>query len=207
MISGISTIHCNLRALPMHSTLIRNIRELVPISDKEEELICAAFKPLHVNKKDHLLQKGDFSNHMRFVSEGCMKVYSINEEGQEHILQFGISGWWINDLYAYLTQKPASLFIQAITDSLMFQIHRDQLNVLYDEVPMMDRFFRIKTQNGYVALQERTIRSMSLTAEYRYTEFINRYRDMEQQIPQYMIASYLGITPEHLSVIRKKMSS
>jgi CRP-like cAMP-binding protein len=190
----------------MRSTLIKNIRELVPLSEKEEELIQEAFKQKHLRKKEHLLQKGDPSDHMRFVSVGCMKVYSVDENGQEHILQFGISGWWINDLYAFLTETPATLFIQAITESFLFQIHRDRLNQLYDEVPMMDRFFRIKTQNGYVALQERTIRSMSETAEQRYSKFINRYRDLEQQIPQYMIASYLGITPEHLSAIRKKMS-
>ncbi|MEQ8626810.1 Crp/Fnr family transcriptional regulator [Ekhidna sp.] len=191
----------------MHETLIKNIKELVPLSQEEVELVSDAFKPRHLKKKEHLLQKGDPSNHMRFVSDGCMKVYSVDEDGQEHVLQFGISGWWINDLYAFLTETPATFFIQAITESTMFQIHRDRLNQLYDEVPMMDRFFRIKTQNGYVALQERTIRSMSETAEQRYSQFINRYRDMEQQIPQYMIASYLGVTPEHLSAIRKKMST
>lgn len=191
----------------MHSTLIKNIRELVRLSEREVEVVCDAFKPRLLKKKKHLLRKGDPSNHMRFVSDGCMKVYIVDEDGQEHILQFGISGWWINDLYAFLTETPATFFIQAITESTMLQIHRDRLNQLYDEVPMMDRFFRIKTQNGYVALQERTIRSMSETAEQRYTEFINRYRDMVQQIPQYMIASYLGVTPEHLSVIRKKMST
>ena len=191
----------------MLNTLIKNIRELVPLTEPEVELICDAFKPRHLKKKEHLLQKGDPSNHMRFVSEGCMKVYSVDKDGQDHILQFGISGWWINDLYAFLTKTPATFFIQAITDSTMYQVHRDRLNELYDEVPMMDRFFRIKTQNGYVALQERTILSMSETAEQRYSRFINRYRDMEQQIPQYMIASYLGITPEHLSAIRKKRST
>ncbi|WP_370086469.1 Crp/Fnr family transcriptional regulator [Ekhidna sp.] len=191
----------------MYEILIKNIRELVPLADSEVELICDAFKSRLLKKKEHLLQKGDPSNHMRFVSDGCMKVYSIDDDGQEHILQFGISGWWINDLYAFLTKKPATLFIQSIAESTMLQIHRDRLNQLYDEVPMMDRFFRIKTQNGYVALQERTIHSMSQSAEQRYTQFINRYRHMEQQIPQYMIASYLGVTPEHLSAIRKKMSA
>lgn len=191
----------------MDNTLIENIRDLVPLSKKEEEVICHAFKPRHLKKKEILLQKGDPSNHMRFVSDGCVKVYSVDEAGQEHILQFGITGWWINDLYAFLTKTPASFFIQAIADSTVLQIHRDRLNQLYDEVPMMDRFFRIKTQNGYVALQERTIRTMSETAEQRYSEFISRYRDVEQHIPQYMIASYLGITPEHLSAIRKKMST
>jgi len=191
----------------MHKNLIHNFEEIVPLKEEDILLIEDAFKPVKLKKKQFLLQKGESSNHMRFVSDGCMKVYSIDEEGEEHILQFGISGWWINDLYAFLTKKPATFFIQAITESTMFQIHRDRLNQLYNKVPMMDRFFRIKTQNGYVALQERTNRFMSETAEQRYSQFINRYRDMAQQIPQYMIASYLGVTPEHLSAIRKKMST
>ncbi|XOV92898.1 MAG: Crp/Fnr family transcriptional regulator [Bacteroidota bacterium] len=189
-----------------HSILLENIRELVPISDKETELIKEAFKPFHLKKKESLLRKGDPSNHMRFVSTGCLKAFSVDKDGNEHILQFGIRGWWVNDLYAYLTMRSATFSIQAITDSVVLQIHRDRLNRLYDEVPMMDRFFRIKTQNGYVALQERTIQNMSQSAEERYVDFISKYREMEQQIPQYMIASYLGVTPEHLSAIRKKMS-
>ncbi|MEZ4945926.1 MAG: Crp/Fnr family transcriptional regulator [Cyclobacteriaceae bacterium] len=187
--------------------MIEHIRELVPLTDEEVILVQQAFKPVELDKKELLLSKGDPSNHMRFVAEGCVKVYSIDKEAGEHILQFGISGWWINDLYAFLTKSPSSFFIQAITKSTVLQIHRDQLNALYDQVPMMDRFFRIKTQNGYVALQERTIMVMSETAEERYLRFISQYRLMEQQIPQYMIASYLGVTPEHLSAIRKKIST
>ncbi|MEQ9229871.1 MAG: Crp/Fnr family transcriptional regulator [Cyclobacteriaceae bacterium] len=189
-----------------YETLIAHIRELVPLSESDTELVIDAYKPVRLNKKDYLLKKGDPANHMRFVADGCLKAFSVDEAGTEHVLQFGIKGWWVNDLYGFLTQRPATFFIQAITDSVVLQIHRDRLNQLYDDVPMMDRFYRIKTQNGYVALQERTIHSMSQTAEQRYLEFVNRYRYMEQQIPQYMIASYLGITPEHLSTIRKKIS-
>jgi CRP-like cAMP-binding protein len=190
----------------VYDILIENFRQLVPISEKEAEIIKGAFVAKQLNKKELLLSKGDLSNHMRFVADGCLKVYSIGEKDMEHILQFGISGWWINDLYAYLTETASELFIQAITPSTVLQIHRDRLNKLYDEIPMVDRFFRIKTQHGYVALQNRTIRSMSQTAEERYVKFISDYREMEQQIPQYMIAAFIGVTPEHLSAIRKKMS-
>lgn len=189
----------------MHKTLINNIQEIVPLKEEDILLIEDAFIPVQLKKKQFLLQEGESSNHMRFVAEGCLKLYRIDDTGKEHILQFGIKSWWVNDLYAYLTQKPATFFIQAITDSTVLQVHRDQLNILYDKIHMMDRFFRIKTQNGYVALQERTISSMSQTADERYFDFIRRYRDMEQQIPQYMIASYLGITPEHLSALRKNL--
>lgn len=188
-----------------HQTLIAHILELVNLNEDERKIVHESFESVHLSRKSFLLRKGDPSNHMRFVAHGCVKVFSIDEEGNEHVLQFGITGWWVNDLYAYLTEKPAHYFIQAVVDSTILQIHRDRLNLLYDQVPMMDRFFRIKTQSGYVALQERTIDAMSLTAEQRYRVFIERYRQMEQQIPQYMIASYLGITPEHLSTIRKKL--
>ncbi|MBI0397540.1 Crp/Fnr family transcriptional regulator [Cyclobacterium marinum] len=190
----------------MHETLIHNIEEIVPLKEEDVLLIQDAFKPIHLKKKQYLLQKGQSSNHMRFIAEGCLKLYRIDDSGKEHILQFGIKGWWVNDLYAYLTQKPATFFIQAISDCTVLQVHRNQLNKLYDNIHMMDRFFRIKTQNGYVALQERTINSMSQTADERYYEFISRYRNMEQKIPQYMIASYLGITPEHLSALRKSVA-
>ncbi|WP_158856756.1 Crp/Fnr family transcriptional regulator [Lunatibacter salilacus] len=190
----------------MHELLIQNIKELVHLNEAEALLVKDAFIPVTLKKKQFLLQKGEYSKHMRFIAVGCLKLYNIDETGKEHILQFGIKGWWMNDLYAYLTLKPATFFIQAITDSVVLQVHRDRLNELYNQIHMMDRFFRIKTQNGYVALQERTIHSMSLTAEQRYFEFVRRYRTMEQQIPQYMIASYLGITPEHLSTIRKKIN-
>ncbi|MBO0322238.1 Crp/Fnr family transcriptional regulator [Muricauda sp. CAU 1633] len=190
----------------MYDDLIHNIKELVPLNERDVQLVKAAFRPVNLKKKEFLLQIGEPSNHMRFIAEGCVKLYNIDETGKEHILQFGIKGWWVNDLYAYLTQKPAKFFMQAITDSLVLQIHRDQLDTLFDQVHMMDRFFRIKTQHGYVALQERTINSMSQSAEERYSEFIKKYRVMEQQIPQYMIASYLGITPEHLSALRKNLA-
>lgn len=189
----------------MYNLLIKNIKELVPITEDESKLIQKSFEAVHLEKKQFLLQAGEPSNHMRFISQGCLKLYSLDELGTEHILQFGISGWWLNDLYAYLTQKPATFYIEAITHSTVLQIHRDRLNQLFDEIHMMDRFFRIKTQNGYVALQERTINSMSRSAEQRYLDFIGRYRDIEQQIPQYMLASYLGVTPEHLSTIRKNI--
>jgi CRP-like cAMP-binding protein len=187
----------------MHKDLIDNIQEIVAMNAADILLIEQAFKPVELKKKQFLLQKGELSNHMRFVASGCLKLFQIDENGKEHILQFGIKGWWVNDLYAYLTEKPATFIIQAVTDCTVLQIHKDQLNKLYDKIDVLDRFFRVKTQNGYVALQERIINSMSQTAEQRYYDFIKRYRNVEQMIPQYMIASYLGITPEHLSSLRK----
>lgn len=191
----------------MKTKLIEHMRQLVTLSDEEAQTVSDAFKEKQLLKKDFLLKKGDPSHHMRFITDGCLKVFSIDNDGNERILQFGIDGWWVNDLYGYLTEQPSAYFIQAITHSTVLQIHRDTLNSLFDQIPALDRFYRIKIQHAYIALQERTINMMSDTAEERYSRFITQYRVMEQSIPQYMIASYLGVTPEHLSAIRKKISS
>jgi CRP-like cAMP-binding protein len=182
--------------------LIQNIRENVSISDTDLFIVLEAFTLKALAKKEILLFKGNVSNHMRFVSEGSLRSYYIEEDGEEHIIQFGIRGWWINDLYSYLTQKPATCFVQAIKPSKVLLIHRDQLNQLFDKVPPIERFFRIKFQNAYVALQERTLERMSLSAKERYEKFRKKYRDIEQSVPQYMIASYLNVTPEFLSSVR-----
>jgi CRP-like cAMP-binding protein len=191
----------------MYDSLIDHFKEIVQITDTDEKLIRESFAKKSVKKNEFLLSRADISNHMRFIVKGCMKVYYLDKEGNERIYQFGIEGWWVNDLYSYLTQTPSEYFIKAIQDSELLMIHRDTLESLFDKSPMIERFFRIKFQNAYVALQDRTIKNMSESAEQRYMNFQKKYRDMEQRIPQYMIAAYLGITPEHLSAIRKKMTN
>lgn len=188
-------------------TLIRHIERIAPLSEAERAAVSAAFHPRELKKKEILLFRGDISRHMRFIAKGCLRAYYLDDSGQEHILQFGIEGWWVNDLYSYLTQTPAEYFVQAVEPSIVLQVHRDQLEELFEKVPPMERFFRIKMQNAYVALQERTVKGMSQAAEQRYNEFREQYREIEQRVPQYMVASYLGITPEHLSAIRKKTTS
>jgi CRP-like cAMP-binding protein len=190
----------------MYSSLIEHFKETVPISESDETLINESFKEKFVKKNEFVLSRGDISNHMRFIVKGCMKVYYLDEEGNERIYQFGIEGWWVNDLYSYLAKTPSEYFIKAIENTDLLTIHRDSLESLFDKSPMIERFFRVKFQNAYVALQDRTIKNMSETAEQRYVKFQNKYRAMEQRIPQYMIAAYLGVTPEHLSAIRKKIS-
>lgn len=190
----------------MHELLIAHLRETVPLTDREVRLVEESFTGKQLKRRDMLLQAGDPSNHMRFIAGGCLRVFFLDAEAREHILQFGIEGWWVNDLYSYLTQTPAQYFIQAVEDSTVLQVHRDVLEQLFDQAPMIERFFRLKIQTAYVALQERTIKGISDSAEKRYLDFQKQYRALEQRLPQYMIASYLGITPEHLSAIRKKMA-
>jgi CRP-like cAMP-binding protein len=188
------------------ASLLANIRQLVPLTGTDEAYIVEAFKPRTLRKKEILLPAGEVSVHMRFVAKGCLRSYYLDEKAQEHTLQFGIEGWWVNDLISYLTGQPATHFVQAIEPSTVWQVHRDTLEKLFGQAPIMERFFRLKIQGGYVALQERTVQAMSRPAEERYLAFRTRYREIEQRVPQYMVASYLGITPEFLSAIRARMA-
>ena len=189
----------------IYFSLINEIKELVALTDNDVEIIIEAFTPKVLKKKEILLFKGNVSNHMRFIVDGCLRSYYINEEGQEYIIQFGIKNWWVNDLYSYLTKTPAQHFVQSLKTSTVLQIHRDNLENLFVQVPAMERFFRIKIEKAYVANQNKALEVMSESAESRYKKFIKKYRDIEQAVPQYMVASYLGITPEHLSTIRKSL--
>ncbi|WP_239021968.1 Crp/Fnr family transcriptional regulator [Pontimicrobium aquaticum] len=162
------------------------------------------FKEL--NKKEFLIKPGEAANTMNFIVQGCMRSYYLDKNAQEHTLQLGIEQWWINDLYSYLSRKKSRMYVQALEKTLLIQIPRIELEKLYIEVPEMSHFFRIKIQNAYVAVQERVIDSMSDDAYERYENFRKAYRDIEQRVPQYIIASYLGVTPEFLSYLRKKHS-
>ena len=175
------------------------------LTEPETDIVRESFKEHKLKKKEVLLFAGDISSHMRFIAEGCLRAYYMDHEAREHIVQFGIEGWWVNDLYSYLTQTPAKQFVQALEPSTVLQIHRDTLKELYKRVPAIERFYRFKFEKAYVTLQDRTINAMSKTAEERYLEFRSKYRDIEQRVPQYMVASYLGITPEFLSALRKNL--
>nr|WP_297784926.1 Crp/Fnr family transcriptional regulator [uncultured Allomuricauda sp.] len=185
--------------------LLSHLRETIDLNTEQESIVLDSYKEKYLKKKEVLLFAGEISNHMQFIAKGCLRAYHMDEEAKEHIVQFGIEGWWVNDLYSYLTETPAKQFVQALEPTTVLQIHRDALNELYNKVPAIERFYRLKFEKAYVALQDRTINSMSKSAEERYLEFRSKYRSIEQRVPQYMIASYLGITPEFLSALRKKI--
>lgn len=187
--------------------LITQFKQTVSITPKSIDLIKPCLEIKQLAKKEFLLQPGQTSKHMRFVAEGSLRSYYLDADSQEHILQLGIENWWVNDLYSYLAEKPSNMFVQAIEKSVIVQISKSKLEFLFEQIPELSNFFRIKIQNAYVALQERTMQQISADAYERYSKFRLEYRDIEQRIPQYMIASYLGITPEFLSYLRKKHAS
>jgi CRP-like cAMP-binding protein len=188
----------------MYDLLLRNISRFISLTPEEEKYFTSILKIKKLKKKQYLLQEGDISHHEYFVNKGCLRTYTIDEKGQEHIIQFAIEDWWTGDMYSFLTQTPGKYTIDALEDSELFCLEKNALEELYIKVPKFEKFFRHLLQNAFISLQERVISNLSQPADERYCTFITKYADMEKRLPLKQIASYLGITPESLSRIRSQ---
>ena len=185
--------------------LISNLKKHISLNMEECELVSARFRIVQVKRKKILMQEGHISRDVAFVLSGCLRSYSVDENGFEHILQFAPVDWWITDMYSFISQKPAFLNVEAITDSEVALLSRtDQLD-LFDKVPKLERYFRILTENSLVSSRQRLIDNMSLTAKQRYSNFCNTYPSIINDIPQKLIASYIDVTPEFLSKMRGEL--
>ncbi|MCI0751390.1 MAG: Crp/Fnr family transcriptional regulator [Flammeovirgaceae bacterium] len=188
----------------MYDLLFSNISKHIILDEREAAIVQSLFKPRVLRKRQYLLQAGDISRFENFVTKGLLRAYTVDRDGDEHIAMFAMEGWWISDMFSFLTETPATQHIDALEDSEVLHIEKPDLEKLYREVPKFDRFFRILLQNAFVANQQRVIASISETAEEQYLNFIRKYPTLEQRIPHHQIASYLGITPETISRIRKQ---
>jgi CRP-like cAMP-binding protein len=185
--------------------VLKKINEKVRLDATESEAIKAFFVPKKIRKRQYLLNEGDVSQHTAFVERGLLRSYTVDDKANEHIIQFALEGWWIADMYSFLTGEPASYNIDAIEDSELLLLTPRSMDEMLVKIPKMERYFRILQQNSLIALQRRMIGSLSLTAEEKYLKLIDNYPDIVQRVPQQYIASYLGITPETLSRIRKQV--
>lgn len=190
----------------MFELIRKNITKHIDLTEEEFKYFTSLLLHKRLRKKQFLLEEGEVFNYECFVNSGCLRQYYLDEKGQEHIIQFAISDWWIGDQYSFLTGQPAINFIDAIEASEVLLISKTNLEQLYVTVPKFERLFRIAFQNSYLALQRRILSNLSHTAEERYLDFTTRYHEIEQKVPQHQVASYLGITPESLSRIRKQLA-
>ena len=184
--------------------ILKNISRHIQLNEKEVEYFTSLLTERKIKRKEFLLKEGEINTHESFITKGCLRNYTIDEKGVEHIIVFSIEDWWTSDLYSFLTQTPATFNIDALEDTEVLQISKINLEKLFENVPSFERFFRIMFQKAFIAQQKRISDNLSLSAEERYDFFVAKYPQIEQRVPQKQVAAYLGITPEFLSMLRKK---
>ncbi len=185
--------------------LFHYINKYTDLTSEEQSILSARFKIRKYLKGQFVVQNGDTCKYENFVLSGCLKTFYIDNEGLEHIVMFAVENWWTADMGSFITQTPADFNIQCIENSSLAQIHYEDLEELYLQVPKLERFFRIIIQKAFISSQKRIINNFSLQAKERYLKFRDEYSQIEQRVPQYMVASYLGITKEFLSKIRSRL--
>jgi CRP-like cAMP-binding protein len=189
----------------MLNALVSSLNKYVTLTQEEVNVIASLFSFRTFRKRQYILQEGDINRHETFIVKGSTRTYEVDEQGQEHIVQFGLEDWWIGDLYSFLTETPTKYNIDCLEDTEVFQITRPNLEALYVKVPKMERHFRIIIQNAFIASTNRVASSLVKSAADRYQEFIIQYPQIERSVPNHQIASYLGITPQSLSRIRSQV--
>ena len=182
--------------------LLEYINRYVNLTKDEINLLLENTTYRKYLKGQYIVQQGDICRFESFVVKGCLKTFYVDNKGQEHVVLFAIEDWWTADLGSFLTQKPADYNVQCIENTEVIQFSFEKMEMLYQKIPKLERLFRIIIQRAFVASEKRIVRNFSLSAKERYLAFKNTYPQIEHRVPQYLIASYLGITKEFLSKIK-----
>lgn len=190
----------------MHESILRYVKRYIDTTPEEEKYFLSILRSRKYLKRQFVLQAGDHCRYETYVVSGCLRAYFVDPQGSNHIVQFAIEDWWISDMDSLLTGVPARLNIDALEDTEVLQMERNDFEQLFDKYPRFNKMFRIMLSKAFIAHQKRIIDNLCRPAKDRYLDFISTYRNIEQRVPQHQIASYLGITPEFLSQIRKKLS-
>ncbi len=186
---------------------INYINKHVQLTKDEEAILLSKVSYRKYLKGQYVVQQGDVCKYSAFVISGCTRTFFVNDDGQEHIVMFSIENWWASEIGSFITQTPSDYNVQCIENTEVIQLSFNDQQELFKEIPKLERFFRLILEKAFVASQKRIITSFSLTAKEQYLNFKTQYPKLEQRIPQYMVASYLGISKEFLSRIKNQLIS
>jgi len=183
---------------------IAHIRQYVELSEQEVEILERYVEPVELKRREFLVTEGQVCRCNYFVEKGCLRMFHINGKMVEQTTQFALETWWLSDYFSFSKQKPSDYSIQAIEKSLIVAIDYQRQDELFAEIPKLESYFRIMMQRALAASQLRVKLIYEFSKEEMYTHFVTSYPQFFQRVPQYMIASYLGLTPEYLSELRKR---
>ena len=172
---------------------------------EESQVLARSFEKIQLSKYSLLLEAGQRVDNQFYVADGCMRTYFIDADGKEHTVQFAIADWWISDYTAFFSSSVAIMHIECIQKATLFKISKKDMEKIYQEIPRLESFFRKKMERAFATFQKRIIANLSQSAAERYLNFIHSYPNIEQSVKNYHIASYLGITTQSLSRIRKEL--
>lgn len=185
--------------------LITYFNSYIPLKEKEINGLSSRIIERKIKRRQFILQENDICRHYNFVVSGCFKMYGVDKNGGEHNLQFAAENEWIMDLGSFHSEKVSRLYIEAIEPSVILQIDKPTLIYLYQNHEKFSRIFRVIIENRFIEIQNRVLQNISSNAEERYLAFLEQYPQLSNRLPNTQIASYLGITPEFLSVVRKNI--
>ena len=191
----------------MHDRFIQHLEEKITLTEEQSNIVRKYLTPKKLRKKQYLIQEGDVAKYIAFVENGLLRSYTVNEKGNEHILQFALEGWTISDLDSFLNLTPATYNVDALEDCELTLISRSSHEAILREVPGYDSYIRMQITGAYIAMQKRITSLISLSVEERYLNFVKHFPELIQRVPQHMIASFMGLTPETLSRIRGKLKA
>jgi CRP/FNR family transcriptional regulator len=190
----------------MHESISKHIIDHVNPIEVDLKLFNSVLNQVTVAKGQFLLKPGTSVKHEYFVVSGCLKAYYADDKGNSHIIQFAIENWWVGDFDAFYNQGPSKLHIEAIEDSKLLSINYNSLQKIYNDAPIFERYFRILTTQGFISQRKRIMSTLEKQTQERYVEFCTSYPNIEDRVPNYDIANYLGVTPENLSRARKQLN-
>ncbi len=191
----------------MFTSLKQHIKKYISFNDEDFSNIFDFFQHIPLKKKENLLLEGKICHANYFVVQGCLRLFFINEKGVEQTIQFAIENWWLSDYTSFEKQQPATFYLQAVEKSNVLALTYNKQEEMLQQFPQMERYFRLMHQRANAAAQFRIKGLYNLSGEERYHQFYKRYPEFVQRVPQYLLASFLGFTPEYLSEIRSKKLS
>ena len=187
-----------------YRSILDNISRYVSLTEEETARFLSILRTTRVKKRQFIVQPGFVCQHRNYIVEGAFRVYYLDDDAKEHTVSIGVEDWFVSDFYSYVAQTPATHYAEALEDSVILQMRYEDIEALCREIHALSEYFRLTTERAFAYSRRRVISNISKSAEERYFEYLEKYPHIANRVPQYVLASYLGVSAEFLSKIRSR---